>query len=246
VSYKKEEFDRYTLYCGDCLEILPELSGVDAVVTDPPYGIGFKYTGAYNDAMPEYKYFGMLKTVFGACSPLPIAFFWPSIRIGQHENVLPSGYYLHHVAAHFRIEYAGDLWKGQHPAYTWEPIYWIVHSSIGGMYYGQVGGNEGRDGIPTLSGWREDNDGHPCPKAIKPVSRVTGWITDIGMTVLDPFMGSGTTGVACANLGRKFIGIEIEPKYYDIARKRISDAYAQGQLFEPEDIHQPEQQDLGL
>jgi DNA modification methylase len=59
------------------------------------------------------------------------------------------------------------------------------------------------------------------------VSRTTG-------TVLDPFMGSGTTGVACAQLGRKFIGIEIEPKYFDIACRRIEQAYAQGKLFQPE------------
>jgi DNA modification methylase len=52
-----------------------------------------------------------------------------------------------------------------------------------------------------------------------------------GDMVLDPFMGSGTTGVACANLGRKFVGIEIEPKYFDIACKRIDAAYAQGRLF---------------
>ena len=50
-------------------------------------------------------------------------------------------------------------------------------------------------------------------------------------TILDPFMGSGTTGVACAKLGRKFIGIEIEPKYFDIACKRIEEAYAQGDMF---------------
>ena len=53
-------------------------------------------------------------------------------------------------------------------------------------------------------------------------------------TVLDPFMGSGTTGIACVKMGRKFIGIEIEPKYFDIACKRIEDAYRQGDMFRPE------------
>ena len=56
-------------------------------------------------------------------------------------------------------------------------------------------------------------------------------IVPSGAVVLDPFMGSGTTGVACAKLGRSFIGIEIEPKYFDIACKRIEAAYAQGDLF---------------
>jgi DNA modification methylase len=75
-------------------------------------------------------------------------------------------------------------------------------------------------------------DGHPCPK---PQALMVRLINGLGhkrtQTVLDPFMGSGTTGVACANLGRKFIGIEIEPKYFDLACKRIEMAYAQGRLF---------------
>jgi site-specific DNA-methyltransferase (adenine-specific) len=62
-------------------------------------------------------------------------------------------------------------------------------------------------------------------------------------SILDPYMGSGTTGVACVELGLKFIGIEREPKYFDIACKRIEQAYAQGQLFAPE---QPKPQQLGL
>ena len=57
-------------------------------------------------------------------------------------------------------------------------------------------------------------------------------------TVLDPFMGSGTTGVACAQMGRNFIGIEREPKYFEIACKRIEQAYAQGQMFAPEPVKQ--------
>ena len=55
--------------------------------------------------------------------------------------------------------------------------------------------------------------------------------TNHGQTILDPFMGSGTTGVACAKLGRKFIGIELKPKYFDIACERIEAAYKQPDLF---------------
>ena len=66
-----------------------------------------------------------------------------------------------------------------------------------------------------------------------------------GETILDPFMGSGTTGVACANLGRKFIGIEIEEKYFDIACRRIADAYKQPRLFEDEKP-KPKVQELAL
>ena len=63
-------------------------------------------------------------------------------------------------------------------------------------------------------------------------------------TILDPFMGSGTTGVACVKLGRKFIGIEIEPKYFDIACKRIRDAYAQQDFFVAPPAPKPEQLSL--
>jgi DNA modification methylase len=85
-------------------------------------------------------------------------------------------------------------------------------------------------------------DGHPCPKptqwGIESVNRVP-----LG-TVLDPFMGSGTTGVACARLGRRFIGVEIEPRYFDIACKRISREYEQLKLFPPEEKREAVQLDL--
>jgi len=72
-------------------------------------------------------------------------------------------------------------------------------------------------------------DEHPCARRREHVEWLVGWFSE--EDVLDPFMGSGTTGVACANLGRKFIGIEIERKYFDIAVERIDAAYAQGRLF---------------
>lgn len=83
--------------------------------------------------------------------------------------------------------------------------------------------------------------GHPCPFPIELVSPIIKASVPPNGSVLDPFMGSGTTGVACAKLGRKFIGIEIEPKYFDIACKRIEDAYRQGDLFiEPPKKEKPQ------
>lgn len=72
------------------------------------------------------------------------------------------------------------------------------------------------------------NENHPTEKSVALMSRVIEWTRG---TVFDPFMGSGTTGVACTTLGRKFIGIEISEKYFDIACKRIDQAERQGQLF---------------
>jgi DNA modification methylase len=81
-----------------------------------------------------------------------------------------------------------------------------------------------------------------------PWTKIVARATRPNETVLDPFMGSGTTGVACANLGRKFIGIEIEEKYFDIACKRIEIAYSQPRLFDDleDDKNKPVEQELGL
>jgi len=78
---------------------------------------------------------------------------------------------------------------------------------------------------------RQEAREHPTQKPVSVLEWCLGFLPDAS-TILDPFMGSGTTGVACANLGRKFIGIEIEPKYFDIACRRIEDAYKQPRLFE--------------
>jgi DNA modification methylase len=72
---------------------------------------------------------------------------------------------------------------------------------------------------------------HPHEKPVRCLIPLVAWSTNAAGTVLDPFMGSGTTGAACMNLGRKFIGIEIEPKYFDIACERITNALRQERLF---------------
>lgn len=89
-------------------------------------------------------------------------------------------------------------------------------------------------GPKVQPGGRKAN-GHPCSRAIRHFEWLVDWWSLPGETILDPFMGSGTTGVACAKLGRRFIGVEIEPRYFDIACKRIEDAYRQGDFF----IEQP-------
>lgn len=84
----------------------------------------------------------------------------------------------------------------------------------------------------SIAATNAERVGHPTQK---PLAVMRWTLAELGLcgTVIDPFMGSGTTGVACAQLGRKFIGIEIEPKYFDIACRRIEQAYAQGKLFMP-------------
>lgn len=216
------------IYHGDCREIAALLVA-DSVVADPPYNVGFSYA-SHNDSMPEEEYLAWLLECFSSFCDVPqIAFFWPPSRVarGQVPMVTPDHMGLHHVCGWHKQEYAGDKFGKGHPSYSWEAIPWIA---VPGMakYCGPVGGAAARDFI-VANHFRHDplNGGHPCPKPIKVMRAAVQWITPEGGTVVDPFMGSGTTLRAAKDLGRRAIGIEIEERYCEIAAKRL----AQGVLF---------------
>jgi DNA modification methylase len=197
-----------TLLQGDCLDILPTLGKVDAVVTDPPYGIGF--------VQPTTG-----KTIIGDDRP----FDWgpllnlslPTILWGAENYMgIPRGRWL--VWIKRAVELAAPRSFGDCElawCSTPGPIKAIRHISDGCIRQGE------EHGIVRL---------HPFQKPVKVMEWCLGFLPD-AETILDPFMGSGTTGVACVNLGRSFIGIEIDPGYFDIAVKRITDAHKQSDLF---------------
>lgn len=213
---KIERIGDAILYHGDCRGVLPTLSGVDAVVTDPPYGIErWSSTGGNSisheqakklnswDFIPEQG----IKMVWG----LPC------------ECIMWGGNYLAGILGSCRA-----------------PLIW--DKKIRGMHFAEVeiawtNFNRGTARIlefPIGAGDTKNQKVHPTQKP----TRVMVWsltqLKDEPMTILDPFMGSGTTGVACINLGRRFIGIEIEPGYFDIACKRIEDAWLnRPRLFKP-------------
>jgi site-specific DNA-methyltransferase (adenine-specific) len=211
-----------TIYHGDCREILPQLQGVGAVLTDPPYNVGYKYA-SYADAMDEASYLLWLNEIW-TCSAIQgaksIIWFWQGIRVanGEARQLLPEGWHIHHLGAWFKKEFAGDLWRGGHPAFTWEPIIWAATGDV--KFAGPRGGHYGRDGIVDISS-RHDKDakGHPCNKTYRVVKAVCGWLD--APTILDPFCGSGTTLKACLALGKSGIGIELEERYCEIAANRL-------------------------
>lgn len=202
------------LYLGDCMDILPTLGKVDAVITDPPYGIGASAgTGKYgrlkieasvdlnwDNATPDEK---LLELVLSAGNR--------SVLFGGNYFELPPtrNYLIWDKGAGFKgrdfaeCEMAWCSWDGNARVLTHDPL-------ARGDY---------------------KNKQHPTQK---PVAVMLWAITHAGLadTILDPFMGSGTTGVAAIQLGHKFIGIEREPKYFDIACKRIEEACKQDRLFE--------------
>jgi len=208
-----------TLYLGDCLEILPEIGSVDAVVTDPPYGIG--EDGGDKQRRRKYK-------------PLVIheKFDWDKKRPAKKIFDLL-----------LTISKEQFIWGGNYFADYLPP-------SMGWLYWDKKMGGDFSDGeLAWTSQCRAVRDFSKSPfhnlmgghlrqhPTQKPISLME-WCLSFtkGKTILDPFMGSGTTGVACVRLDRKFIGIEIEPKYFDIACKRIEQEYKQPKLFKPEQI----------
>ena len=203
-----------TLYLGDCLEILPTLPKVDAVITDPPYGISYQPSGGNGAARR-----GNLPPVAGDERP-----FDPAPLLAYPLVVLWGA---NHYAARLPSR---DSW-----------LVWYKKDGVSGCEFADCEmawcsyGGAARVFNHRWHGMIRDSEKgslreHPTQK---PIALMKWCIEQAGNpeTVLDPFMGSGTTGVACMNLGRRFIGVEIEPKYFDIACERIENAQRQGRMF---------------
>ncbi len=206
-----------TLYLGDCMEVLPTLGKVDAVITDPPYGINEnskKVASRVNAAAAkDYGDFDWDKKP-------PAAELIQAIRDkGEFQAFFGGNYFALPPTSCWLVWdklNSGDFADCELAWTNWPKAVRRLQWRWNGMIRQ---GNEERY--------------HPTQKPLE----VMKWVIELcpkAQTILDPFMGSGTTGVAAIQLGRSFIGIEREPKYFDIACKRIEQAVAQGQLFAPE------------
>lgn len=209
-SFPKVTIGDCTLYQGDCREILPLLPKVDAVVTDPPYGLDDWNNRGTNGPRP-------FDSEFTKSWDKPIdSEVIKQIREASCDQII------------WGWNYFADLLPRTKQVFVW-------NKGIRGMHFNDCE-------LAWTSQFREASrvfDFHPSamePKqhqTQKPIALMRWCIGRLptARTILDPFMGSGTTGVACVKLGRKFFGIELEPKYFDIACKRIEDAYKQPDLF---------------
>jgi len=222
-----------TLYLGDCREILPGLDRVDAVVTDPPYGIGRANGMGVGGSGKGGVKRRFVKRYDGRWDKEP-----PSVEIfttltnQTDEVIIWGGNYLSNVLP------AGSKWL------VWDKQTTMPSYSDAEIAWTSLDGNSTKKYTLGINGVisRGETGAHPTQKPVSLMEWCLGFVR--GETVLDPFMGSGTTGVACAKLGRKFIGIEIEPKYFDIACKRIEQAYAQPDLFIAPPSTKPKQEAL--
>jgi DNA modification methylase len=203
---------RVTLLCGDCLALLPglEAGSVDAVVTDPPYGIG-----AGEMSLGKWRTSRMVKSdwdkVPGEIGPLLEMDVPTVIWGGNYFDLPPSRCWL--------VWDKGNGFRGRDFAEC-ELAWTNVDTNTCIFQHDPLARGDYRDKL------------HPTQKPIALMAWCIERFTHPGDTVLDPFMGSGTTGVACVKLGRNFIGIERDPGYFAIAQKRIAEAQAQPALFQ--------------
>lgn len=228
VVKRKEVIGGQTLYMGDCLEIMPLLGKVDAVVTDPPYGIDYGRAGGFSAShgwgrwrenvawdveRPSKEIFNFMlacskeQIIWGGnyfADLLPATMRWLSWDKGQRDFSL----------ADFEL-----AWTSQQKA---------------ARVFEYARGKAVKDG-----------KAHPTQKPVALMEWCLGFLPD-AKTILDPFMGSGTTLVACQRLGRRGIGIEIDPDYFDIACKRVDEAARQPDLLIDPPAPAPVQDALNL
>lgn len=225
-----------TLYLGDCMEILPTLDKVDAVITDPPYGNDDTHAKHLANVILKNGENAGQSLGFDGISQeqmLEMAKQW--VEKANRWVVFTSEWKFMSALDNSGLLIRFGIWRkpdgapqftGDRPGMGWEGIA-ICHRK------GKKRWNGG--GKHAFYTWAKgsNNSGHPTGKPIGLFSDFVQDFTDHRETILDPFMGSGTTGVAAIQMGRKFIGIEREPKYFDIACKRIEQATKQEDMFIP-------------
>lgn len=217
VAKRVEVIGQCELYLGDCMEIMQTLGSVSAVVTDPPYGINA--ARARNSQKWGWKDYGGGE--------------WDKRR--PEPEVLQAVVAAAPNAIVWGGNYFSDLFKASEKWLIWDKGQKDFSLADAELAWCSFSG-----AIRRLEYSRgkalQDGKQHPTQKPVEVMSWCLDQLPVAGGTVLDPFMGSGTTGVACVKAGRSFIGIEIDSGYFDIACERIRKAYSQPDMF----VRQPE------
>jgi len=220
-----------TLYLGNCREILPTLPKVDAVITDPPYSANTHKQAKTNKG----KGYGTQLVTFAALTDDGFCEVMRACLAVAHGWVVATCDYRHAALFYTDPKFVRlGAWvkpnpmpqiSGDRPGQGFETVL-ILHSG-GRTKKWNRGGGSGVWTFPT------EGAGTEVPTQ-KPVALAAAFVSDFtapGETIADPFMGSGTTGVAAVEQGRAFVGIELDPGRFDIACRRIEDAQRQGRLI---------------
>jgi DNA modification methylase len=204
--------EQWQVITGDCLEVMRgmDAGSVDAVITDPPYNVGIEYGERTDDRRADYaewctKWFDQLRRMTTGAIAISVG----QANLSQWATIAPPSWWL----AWWKPAAMGRCVVGFN---NWEPI---------ALY-----GKPRRAACDVIRATITPDPalvGHPCPKPLEWAIKQIEMLTNPGDLILDPFCGSGTTGVACVQTGRRFIGIEISEEYADIARARIAKAAEQ-------------------
>ena len=204
---------------GDCLiemKKIPDKS-IDLVLTDPPYNAGREYA---NDNLGDIEYIDFTDKYLSECKRV----------LTDNGNLV--------VIIGVKYQKPITMWLFNNLNYCWEFCWWKSNGMLNGkstfskfekvLWFSKGTGTYYRQKPEYTDVWnipirtQANNFGHPTPKDIKGINRILKLLSKKEDTILDPFMGSGTTGVAAKELGRNFIGIEISPEYFKIVEKRIA------------------------
>lgn len=238
MSGRVEQIGRATLYLGDCRDVLPTVSA-DHVISDPPYedelhaaigrirrndgremisDLGFEGINATRDEIARL----CVEASNGWCLLFTLA---EGVR--SWRDALQAAGAKYDICCAWMKPDSAPRFNGQGPARGFECF--VTAWCAGGYRSWNAGGKRGV--YTHCVNGPERHGEHPTEKPRKLMAEIIADFTSPGQTVLDPFMGSGTTGVAAVQLGRNFIGIERDERYFDIACERIDQAQRQGNLF---------------
>lgn len=215
-----ERIGAATLYLGDCRDVLPSLPSVDSIVSDPPYGID--YDSGY--ATDELWHGGRSIVGDSSTAARDDVIAWalprPTLMFGSWRAPRPAA-----TRQVLVWDKGGALGMGALDI-PWKPD----HEEIYVMGKGYTGSRDSGSVLrcPPVQSMAKNGRVHPTEK---PVRLMELLVMKVPGAVLDPFMGSGSTGVACVRQGRAFVGVEIEPAYFEVACERIVAAVSQGRLF---------------
>jgi site-specific DNA-methyltransferase (adenine-specific)/modification methylase len=224
-----EKIGECTLYLADCREVLPTLPKVDAVLTDPPYGIG-EAAGKNKSRgnMAVAKDYGNDEWDNQAISADLLHMV---MAAGRHNIIFGGNYYPMPATSCWLV---WDKLNGDNDFADCELAWTNLPKAVRRLRYMW-------NGMLRANG--EERGDHPTQKPLGVMAWCLQQLPSDTRTVLDPFMGSGTTGVACVAAGMAFTGIERETRYFDAACRRIEEAYKQPRLF-AEPVAKPTQPDI--
>jgi site-specific DNA-methyltransferase (adenine-specific) len=243
-----ETIGNATLYLGDCLTVLPTLSGADAIITDPPYSSGGQFRGdRAQDTRVKYLESGSanhgLTNFSGDTRDQRSFHFWSALWSSAAMQACKEGA----VACFFTdwrqlpistdyMQAGGWIWRGLVPWVkpSFRPQMGRFGAQCEYIVWGSAGPLPVDREVGCLKGFYEyayPTDREHVTQKPEPLMTDIVQIVPAGSLVVDPFMGSGTTGVAAVTTGRRFIGIELKIEYFDIACRRITDALRQDRMF---------------